>query len=56
MLLIEFDTTYVNKTIIYFRNGIPLSFIGIIKIDILIGITNFYIIDTLNSFFLYLKK
>lgn len=56
MLLIKFDTTYVNKTTICFGDRTLLSFISTIKIDILTGITNFYIIDTSISFLLYLKK
>lgn len=56
ILLIELDITYVNKAAIFFKNGIPLSFIGTIEIDTLVGITNFYVVDTSTLFFLYLKK
>lgn len=56
MLSIKLNITCLNKAIICFRSGISLSFIGIIQIDISVGITNFHVVDTLILFVLYLKK
>lgn len=51
MLLVKLDTTYANKTTIYFESGTPFSFIGIMQVDIQVGIANFYVINTLILFF-----
>ncbi len=56
MLEIKLDTTITNEATIYFVSGMLLSWIGIVQVFIPIGITNFQVIDTLISFFLYFKN
>lgn len=56
MPLIEFDTIYINQAIICFRSKTFLSFINIIKVDILDIIANFYIVITFIPFLFILKN
>lgn len=56
MLSIELDITYTNKPTIYFGNKTLLNFITIVQINILVNITNFYIMDTSILFIFYLKN
>ena len=56
MLEIKLNVIYANKTIIYFKSRILLSFINIIQVFIFISIKNFYIIDILILFLFYLKN
>lgn len=56
MLSIELDITYTNKSTIYFGNKTLLNFITIVQINILVNITNFYIMDTSILFIFYLKN
>lgn len=55
MPLVKLDTTRANKATIYFKNRIFLSFIYIIRVDTLVGTTNFYVVDTPILFFFNLK-
>lgn len=52
---IKLDTTSANKAIICLRNGILLSSISIVLVDIPINITNLHIVETFFLFFLCLK-
>lgn len=56
ILSVKLDTIYANKAILCFESKTSLSFIGTVRVDTLVGITNFYIIDTSILFFLYLKN
>lgn len=56
MSLAKLDTTCANEAIIYFRNGILLSLIGTIRVDILVGMANFHVVNTSNPFLLCLKN
>lgn len=53
---IELNIIYKNKTIIYFKSEIFLSFINIVKVNIPINAINFHIVNTFITFFLYLKN
>lgn len=55
MLEIEVDIIHAKETIICFGSKMSLSFIGIVQVFILIGITNFYIINIPTPFFFYLN-
>ena len=52
---IQLDITCENEIIICFENKIPLNLIYIVQIFIHISTTNFYVIDILILFFVYLK-
>lgn len=55
MLSVKLNTTFINKTIICFESRTFLSYISTVRVDILIGMANFYIVNTFTLFFLCLK-